>query len=461
MGAELELDAAEKTLPIPRLGLYFSERSPQPMVAVEGATHIVRYLNPAFGRLVGREVNDLVGRPFSEAVPEGYGNGCLALLDRVFRSGTPEDLPEQEHSHTQPRPVFWSYAAWAILGADERPVGVMVQVTDVTETALFHRRSADMNEALLFSSVRQHELVEVAESLNARLRESHGRLESRVAERTAELAVANASLWAEIETRVATENDLRARTEELRATTQQLWRAARLAGVGELAASIAHELNNPLAIVSLRVEGLLARTPTDDPRRKPLEVIDQEVERMGRLVCNLLQFSRSGRDEASAVNVLEEVTKTVELIEHHLRKGQVRVESEFAPAVPLISADRQQLRQVLLNLLTNAADAMPTGGRLALRVRVGELPGGRPAVVVEVADTGVGIPPEHLPRVTDAFFTTKEEGKGTGLGLAVCKRIVDEHQGTMEIHSRVGEGTTIRVTLPVRTATDPGGSRPG
>src|SRR5688572_10291179 len=137
MGAGLEPDDAEQTPPIPRLYRHLSERSPQPTVAVQGTTHVVSYLNPAFARLVGKERKDLLGRPFAEAVPEGDGNGCLALLDRVFRTGNPESLAEQEHRQTQPRPVYWSYAVWAILGEDDRPAGVMIQVTDVTETALF------------------------------------------------------------------------------------------------------------------------------------------------------------------------------------------------------------------------------------------------------------------------------------------------------------------------------------
>jgi PAS domain S-box-containing protein len=248
---------------------------------------------------------------------------------------------------------------------------------------------------------------------------------------------------------------------ELRATTQQLWQAARLAGVGELAASIAHELNNPLGTVSLRVERVLSKTPADDPRRKALEVIDQEVERMAALVANLLQFSRAGRDQVSTVDVCEEVTKTIDLVAHHLRKKQVRVEPHFAPGVPPIHADRQQLRQVFLNLFTNAADAMPAGGRLVPHVRPGELPGPVPAVVVEIADTGAGIPSDLLARVFDPFFTTKEEGKGTGLGLAICKRIVDQHRGKLEIESAVGAGTTVRVTLPIRPDTNVAGLRGG
>lgn len=251
--------------------------------------------------------------------------------------------------------------------------------------------------------------------------------------------------------------ELGAKTEELRATTQQLWQAARLAGVGELAASIAHELNNPLGTVSLRIEGVLAKTPAEDPRRRPLEVVEQEVNRMARLVSNLLNFSRAGREQVSTVDVCDEVTRTIELTDHHMKRHGVRIEPDFAPGVPQIYADRQHLRQVFLNLFTNAADAMPRGGRLVPRVRPGELPGPRPAVVVEVADTGFGIPPEHLPRVTDPFFTTKEEGKGTGLGLAICKRIVQQHQGRLEVESEVGRGTTVRVVLPVRTDTNVSG----
>jgi len=248
--------------------------------------------------------------------------------------------------------------------------------------------------------------------------------------------------------------ELRTKTEELRATTQQLWQAARLAGVGELAASIAHELNNPLGTVSLRIEGLLAKTPPDDPRRRPLEIVDGEIERMAGLVSNLLQFSRAGREQVSTVDVCEEITKTVELVSHHLRKQRVRVDVEFAAGVPPLHADRQQLRQVFLNLFTNAADAMPVGGRLTPRVRPGALPGGVPAVVIEVTDTGAGIPAELLSRVFDPFFTTKEEGKGTGLGLAICRRIVDQHRGTLEVESVLGQGTTVRLTLPVRPDTN-------
>jgi PAS domain S-box-containing protein len=244
--------------------------------------------------------------------------------------------------------------------------------------------------------------------------------------------------------------------EEIRAMTQQLWHAAKLASVGELAASIAHELNNPLATVSLRIESTLARTPADDPRRKGLEVVAQETKRMGDLVANLLQFSRRGVEQVSTVDVREELTKAVELIHHHLRKRSILVTREFAPETATIYADRQKLRQVFLNLLTNASDAMPQGGKLTLRTAPAALHISTPAVLIEFADTGVGIPPEHLERVMEPFFTTKEEGKGTGLGLAICRRVVQEHNGTIQIASEPNKGSTVRLVLPITNDTNVG-----
>ncbi|HUE70441.1 MAG TPA: PAS domain S-box protein [Pirellulaceae bacterium] len=253
--------------------------------------------------------------------------------------------------------------------------------------------------------------------------------------------------------------ELQAKSEEVRAATQQLWQAAKLASVGELAASIAHELNNPLATVTLRVESVLARTPADDPRRRALEIVDQEAKRMGELVANLLQFARRGDGQISTVDIGQELTKAVDLVHHHLRKRLIRVVQEFAPDTPTIYADRQKLRQVFLNLLTNASDAMPQGGTLILCTAAAILSNGKPAVLIELADTGAGIPAENLERIMEPFFTTKEEGKGTGLGLAICRRVIQEHHGTIQIASEVGKGTTVRIVLPLKNGANVEGVR--
>lgn len=239
-----------------------------------------------------------------------------------------------------------------------------------------------------------------------------------------------------------------AKGEEVRVMSQQLWQAARLATLGELAANIAHEQNNPLATVSLRVESLLAQVPASDPRRRALEVIDREVMRMSKLVADLLDFSRREQPQMSSLNLCTELAQTLELMQAYLRDRHIRVLAEFVPDPPLVRADRQRLRQVFLNLLTNASDAMPHGGQLTLRVSANVVPGPG-TVVIEIADTGVGILPEALPKIWAPFYTTKPEGKGTGLGLAICRRIVEEHGGTITITSEPGRGTIVHLRFPV------------
>jgi two-component system, LuxR family, sensor kinase FixL len=243
--------------------------------------------------------------------------------------------------------------------------------------------------------------------------------------------------------------DLQTRNDEIRSMTQQLWQAAKLAAVGELSASIAHELNNPLATITLRIESMLSKTPPEDPRRRGLEIVDQETRRMAGLVANLLQFCRRGPDEISTVDLRKELGESVELIQHHLRKRQIRIDQELAPDTPAIYANRQKLRQVFLNLLTNASDAMSQGGTLTLRASRGPMINNEPGVLLEFSDTGVGIQSADLEKVMEPFFTTKEEGKGTGLGLAICRRIIQEHNGSIRIVSEQGKGTTVRVLLPI------------
>jgi len=278
----------------------------------------------------------------------------------------------------------------------------------------------------------------------------------------------------DITERKQAEEALLAKNEEIKIMSQQMWQAAKLATMGELAASIAHELNNPLATVSLRTEMLMAQFSPNAPQSRSLQIIDSEVKRMGALVANLLQFSRTSSTQISTVDVREEVADTLELIHYHLRKYNILTVQELSPETPLIQVDRQQLRQVFLNLFTNAADSMPQGGTLTIRTWPGEkaesgttaplrlsatpslgLPVSKvPQMFIEASDTGEGISPERLERVWEPFFTTKPEGKGTGLGLAICRRIIYEHGGTIEIISDgiPGKGTTVRITLPAVNA---------
>jgi PAS domain S-box-containing protein len=241
--------------------------------------------------------------------------------------------------------------------------------------------------------------------------------------------------------------ELQTKTNELASMTQQLLQASKLATMGELAASIAHELNNPLATVALRAESLLARLPVTDQNRA-VDVILREVKRMASLVSNLLQFSRRSHQQISSVDLRAELRNSFEFIQYHLDSRKIDIVQCLANDLATIQADRQQLQQVFLNLLTNASDAMPGGGTLTVRALPGTLENGEAAVVIELSDTGIGIAEEDLPKLWEAFFTTKQEGKGTGLGLPICRRTVEEHRGTISIESCLGKGTTVRIMLP-------------
>lgn len=251
----------------------------------------------------------------------------------------------------------------------------------------------------------------------------------------------------DITERKQTEEALRSKNEELAGMTQQLWQASKLATMGELAASIAHELNNPLATVALRTENLLMQMPEGSDQRKPLEIISNEVDRMANLVNNLLQFSRRSHRQISTVDLNEEIANSIELVHYHLRTHKIEIKFQLDPSLPMIQADRQQLRQLFLNLLTNASDAMPNGGALTITTSKTLLEGAG-GIQAEFADTGEGIAPNDLEKIWEPFFTTKPEGKGTGLGLAICRRVVEEHGGIIAIESTNGSGTKVRIVFP-------------
>jgi signal transduction histidine kinase len=244
------------------------------------------------------------------------------------------------------------------------------------------------------------------------------------------------------------------KSNEITAMTQQLWQASKLATVGELAASVAHELNNPLATISLKLETLAAQLSNDTDKLRSVTIVADEVERMGKLVGSLLQFSRRSHQQTSTVNVSEEIDKSLELVEYHLRSNKIQIVRDYAKDVPTIQADRQQLRQVFLNLLTNASDAMDGGGTLTLTVAQATNVGTRRMVRIEFIDSGPGIEPANLEKTWDPFFTTKPEGKGTGLGLAICRRVIEEHRGSIAIASEIGRGTKITIDLPATNDDD-------
>jgi len=260
-------------------------------------------------------------------------------------------------------------------------------------------------------------------------------------------------IYEDITRRKEAEQALKAKNEEVQMMMAQLWQTAKLATMGELAASVAHELNNPLAIISLRIESLLSSLSPESRDLHELEIVAQEVDRMANLVGNLLQYSRSNERQVSSLDIREELDRTLSLVQSYLMHRHINVERVFQSDVPLIHADRQQLRQLFLNLFTNATDAMPNGGTLTVSV---EPFNNEKQIRLQISDTGVGIPPEILQRVTEPFYTTKANGKGTGLGLAICRRIVEDHRGAFKITSPgIDQGATVEILLPTSSEARP------
>jgi PAS domain S-box-containing protein len=221
---------------------------------------------------------------------------------------------------------------------------------------------------------------------------------------------------------------------------QQLYQTDKLASVGLLAAGVAHGINNPLTAISLNTEVLMSRVKDEEIKEK-LRTIEEQVNIAASIVKNLLDFSREMKPEVRTIDLNEILQKDLETLSFHLKGIDV---SKNFNKIPKIIGDASQLHQVFMNIIINAIQAMPDGGKLTISTEREDS-----YVVVTISDTGVGIAKEHLPKIFDPFFTTKEVGEGTGLGLSICHGIVKEHGGSIEVESEVGKGSTFRVKLPV------------
>jgi signal transduction histidine kinase len=377
----------------------------RPMVITEGAGHIMCYVNPAFCSLSGRNKEEMMGKPIADILPEG-DEGIL-LLDRVYRTGKIEPRLEQEDAN--PQPLYWSYEVWPVLAQPtegDHPARIMIQVS---ETTLFDRRVMAMNEALLVSAVRQHELVEAAEALNTKLQ---------------------------------------AEIKERKQAQEALLQSEMLANAGRMAASIAHEINNPLDAVINTL--FLVRTSADLPEsaREYLEVADAELMRISYITRQTLGFYQEA-SEATSNSVSALISSAVALLQSKIRSSGATVEQRCDEELQTIGVFGE-LRQVLANLLLNSLHAVGRDGRVVLRASASVDPkNGRRRVRITVADSGHGMGAATLKEIFEPFFTTKGM-VGTGLGLWVCKQLVDKNGGSIRVRSnREGarRGTTLSVVL--------------
>jgi signal transduction histidine kinase len=240
--------------------------------------------------------------------------------------------------------------------------------------------------------------------------------------------------------------ELAGKVELLEQTQSQLVQSEKLASLGEMAAAVAHGLRNPLS--SLRASAqLVLRHPGTPAAQETLQAILDEVDRLDRRISHLLTFSRPASFHGGLERVDALVQAVLPAVAERIRGQSVKLQVDLDPELPEINVDPMKLEQALLELIGNALDAMPEGGRLTIEGRPATGPDGQAGIALRVIDSGKGIPAETLREVGKPFFTTRHEG--TGLGLATARRFIEQHGGSVELHSEVGTGTTVRIWLPV------------
>ena len=242
------------------------------------------------------------------------------------------------------------------------------------------------------------------------------------------------------------ERKVEQRTSELKAMQAHLIQSEKLAGIGKLAAGVAHEINNPLTGILTNSSLMLKDLPPDDPRREDLQTIVDETLRCRKIVKDLLDFARQTKPQKQDLDMNRVVEDVLSLVRNQASFRNINVRTELDPGLPSVRADRDQMRQVVLNIVLNAADAMSQGGELRISSRLN--PNGKDGkrVEVRISDTGPGLPEEVRGRLFEPFLTTKKTG--TGLGLAIAYGIMQRHKGALEVESAPGRGTSVTMVLP-------------
>ncbi|MGZ3613949.1 MAG: GAF domain-containing protein [Thermodesulfobacteriota bacterium] len=258
------------------------------------------------------------------------------------------------------------------------------------------------------------------------------------------LAIHNAFMYEELKTfSRQMEEKIQRTTADLRKTEAQLIRSEKLAALGQLAAGIAHEIRNPLTSINILIHSLTENFPPEDSHREDLKVIEEEIDRINEILDRFLRFAKPAPPLLERTEVASIFEETLQLIRPRMEKQRVQVQKEFE-VLPIILMDREQIKQVALNLLLNAVQAMPRGGTLMLR---GENSKDGQWIKISIRDSGIGIPDEDMNRLFDPFFSTREGG--IGLGLSIAHRIIDQHHGKIEVESALGKGTLFTLWLPV------------
>ena len=442
-------------------GLYLVLTPGLTIVAVSDA-----YLKATMTRredIVGRGLFDVF--PDNPDDPAATGVATLrASLERVLCERRPDAMAVQKYDIRRPEAEgggfeerHWSPVNSPVFGPGGEIAYIIHRVEDVTEFVRLRQRGTEQQELARELRTRagamEAEIYRRAQEIqeaNRQLRELHAELEARVEARTAALTRANEELQREI-------GERRRAEEALRRSEEQLRQSQKMEAVGRLAGGVAHDFNNLLTVILSYTDMLAEDLGPGHPVRARVEEIERAGMRAADLTRQLLAFSRQQVLAPQTLD-LNEVLIGVSRMLARVVGEDIEMEMTLGPALGPVLADRGQIEQIIMNLIVNARDAMPAGGRLTVEtadVELGETDSGGPLdvtpgpyVMLAVSDTGVGMSPEVRSRVFEPFFTTKERGKGTGLGLSTVFGIVKQSGGSIRLESEPGAGATFRIYLP-------------
>jgi len=282
---------------------------------------------------------------------------------------------------------------------------------------------------------------DLSHKVNINLKDEIGQLAHAFNMMTDDLNKANQKLlqWGK-----TLEKQVEERTTKIKEMQDSLIQSEKLASLGKMAAGIAHEINNPLTSILINSHLLLEKTNDDPYTKESLNLITEETSRCSSIVKGLLEFSRQSPPKKEPADINRLIANTSTLLENQFKFQNIEVKKDFDPNLPNVKIDTGKIKQVLWNLMINAAEAMPDGGKLTIATSLSEK---QKHIVIKITDTGKGIPKDNINKLFDPFFTTKESG--SGLGLAVTYGIIQQHQGSIKANSKVGQGTTFTVVLPI------------
>jgi signal transduction histidine kinase len=356
---------------------------------------VVRTINTAQARTLGRPKKNIIGRPLFSLFPHNLAPYEGIPIEAIFQktlAGRSFEIRDYRITGIQAMPIYLAMNISPLL-IDGKTPGILITSNDVT-------KRVELEEALKQYTVELEDKVDKGTATAKKLE-------------------------------------------------QQVLHSEKLAALGRLAAGVAHEIGNPLTSISTFAQ-LLREMATDEFTQSSLDIINNHIQRITEIVRRMSTFSRADSLNIKFVQLNDVVNSTLDLMRFDKRmKSTIEIGVSLDPGLPKTMIDEGQMSQVFINIILNALDAMPDGGKLTITTRHEKVYQGRDDILIGFADTGVGISKDSLEKIFDPFYTTKEVGKGTGLGLSVSYNIVRRFKGDIKVESELGKGTVFTIILPV------------